>query len=1095
MMQINNKLLLAVQIDNASTKGLVMDTLRIKKMNKKLFCKTLCAFSLALSVSIAAPVFAQQSTAYTYNPQGLVLSQDGPRTDVTDVTTYTYDTAGNRTSMTNALVHITQLLDYNGRGQPTRVIDANGTETLLSYHVRGWLSSVTVVDPSGDLSLNSVTNYTYDNVGQLINITLPNSVELNYTYDGSRRLTGISNNLGESIAYSLDNAGNRTAETILNSGGGISYSVTRAFDELSRVMDVIVAENQTTHVDYDVNGNATTVTDPRTNVTNQTYDPLDRLEQTADPAGGTTNFGYDDQDRLTSVTDANGNTTTYTYDAFDNVTEVTSPDTGTATYTYDNANNRTGMIDSRGVVVAYRYDALNRLTSVTYSSAPEENVTYQYDQTANGNRGIGRLTDITDQSGSTAYQYDHRGNLLSKSVSLNGQSYTTAYQYDLGNNPTAITYPSELIVRYAYDSLGRTQIVTTEQPGELPQTIANNATYLPFGSTTSLTYGNGLHKTLAYDQDYRLTGLSTGSVVDMSYRYDANGNITQIDHLNQPANDQLFGYDVLDRLNNSSGDYGILDFSYDPLGNRLSRNQTQGSDTKNESYNYFLDSNQLNDIDRNTTIDSISTNSQRSFSYDYNGNPTAIVNSDADAIDLNSTYNASNRLSQITTATAVVDYIYNALGQRTQKSVTPNNPNDTTTTTAYVYNEAGQLLSEITAGQITRDYFYMNGQAIATLVTTIGEAANDEFYITNKQTGLKLRPTDESDGSAIIATSTGDASNWTRYRQVNRPDGYFYLQNVQTGKYFRPMSKVNGSGLEQRPTSYAGKRTQWSLNTADSEHQYLVNRWSGKHIRPDKNIVDGPVVLRPKGWRGNWTRWKLEQVITETATTAVMYYYHNDHLGTPRALTDQSQNIVWQASYTPFGEAAITTQIVENNIRFPGQYFDQETNLHYNYFRYYDPSTGRYLRSDPIGLLYDFSDPQLSLSVELSLVSVSATPINNILNHTYAYVDNNPAIKSDPSGLFSTGFNANWLNTPPTPSQFMAPQPPSPKSSCETRCFKKFAKSVYSSSLAIGAGGILAGGSGVASLIKHHANSASTISDIFGISSCLHRCKDDDCKK
>jgi hypothetical protein len=169
--------------------------------------------------------------------------------------------------------------------------------------------------------------------------------------------------------------------------------------------------------------------------------------------------------------------------------------------------------------------------------------------------------------------------------------------------------------------------------------------------------------------------------------------------------------------------------------------------------------------------------------------------------------------------------------------------------------------------------------------------------------------------------------------------------------------------------------------------------------------------------------------------------------------------------------------------------------IDYNWFRYYDPKTGRYITSDPIGLLYDFSDPQLSLSVELSLVSVSATPFNNILNQTYAYVDNNPAIKSDSSGLFSTGFNANWLNTPPTPSQFMAPQPPPPQSSCETRCFKKFAKSVYSSSLAIGAGGVLAGGSGVASLIKHHANSASTISDIFGISSCLHRCKDDDCKK
>jgi RHS repeat-associated protein len=81
-----------------------------------------------------------------------------------------------------------------------------------------------------------------------------------------------------------------------------------------------------------------------------------------------------------------------------------------------------------------------------------------------------------------------------------------------------------------------------------------------------------------------------------------------------------------------------------------------------------------------------------------------------------------------------------------------------------------------------------------------------------------------------------------------------------------------------------------------------------------------------------------------------VYYFHNDHLGTPQVLTNDSQAVSWKAVYTPFGEAVPSIQTVENPFRFPGQYYDAETGLHYNYFRYYNPPIGRYLTPDPIGL-------------------------------------------------------------------------------------------------------------------------------------------------
>jgi RHS repeat-associated protein len=103
--------------------------------------------------------------------------------------------------------------------------------------------------------------------------------------------------------------------------------------------------------------------------------------------------------------------------------------------------------------------------------------------------------------------------------------------------------------------------------------------------------------------------------------------------------------------------------------------------------------------------------------------------------------------------------------------------------------------------------------------------------------------------------------------------------------------------------------------------------------------------------------------------TTKLYYYGNDQLGTPEILTDSTNTVVWEAIYKPFGEAEVNEHsTVVNNFRFPGQYYDEETGLHYNYYRYYDPSTGRYLTPDPIGLF--------------SGVNVFLYARNNPINHS-----------------------------------------------------------------------------------------------------------------
>lgn len=938
-------------------------------------------------VVISHYALADRVWQYEYNDLGKIIHSDGPRTDVLDTYTYEYDVDDNLIKEINPAGHETLYGDYNTQQLPNSITQPNGQEWLLEYDWNGNLIAREFTSSGGVVRYE----FLYDADSNLLRSTLPDGQQLLFKYDVAGRLIETSNTLLDKVVYTRDKMGDVLKVEITNSSDKLFYQFEQSFDFAGRKYAEMDGEgNETTFVNNSRN-QTEEITDPLYQDTFQTFDELDRLREIVDPALGVTTIDYDTAGNLASVTDPNQNTTFYEYNAYGEVVTQTSPDTGITTYTYDDAGNLLTRTNAAGQVTEYSYDALNRLTSVNYLFATSENVTYTYDSTANGNYGVGRLTQIIDESGITAYQYGDLGNLSSKTTTLDGQAYTTTYQYDLGNNPTEITYPSGLIVSYSYDSQGRVQGVTTEEPNGVPEVLLSDITYLPFGPTDGMTYGNGLSNVVAYDQDYRPVTLSTGTVVDLSYSYDANGNIVQIDHLNQPVNDQAFDYDELNRILNSTGDYGEIDYTYDPVGNRLSRDQVQGSDTKSEVYDYILGSNQLDDID----VTDNGTASQRSFTYDNNGNPIDITHTDASVYDLNSTYNAANRLSQVVTATSTVDYIYNALGQRTQKIV---NENGTITTTFYLYNEAGQLMSEVNNNdQVTRDYIYLSGQPVATLVTSTEVVATDEFYIINKEVGLKLRPLDDSNGSTIIATDGSDNSDWTRYRQVSSSGGYFYLQNIQTGQYFRPVSDVDGSQLEQRPTSYNGTRTQWSLAMADSEYHFLVNRWTGKHIRPDTSMLDGPVVQRPNTWTGNWTRWSLEPTPVVNETTSALYYIHNDHLGTPRALTDQNQNVVWAATYTPFGEANITTETVSNNLRFPGQYHDAETGLHYNYFRYYDPSLGRYLKSDPIGILRDYSDPQIQVIAQFDLIELNKKITS--LNHTYAYVEQNPIIWMDPTGL------------------------------------------------------------------------------------------------
>ena len=126
-------------------------------------------------------------------------------------------------------------------------------------------------------------------------------------------------------------------------------------------------------------------------------------------------------------------------------------------------------------------------------------------------------------------------------------------------------------------------------------------------------------------------------------------------------------------------------------------------------------------------------------------------------------------------------------------------------------------------------------------------------------------------------------------------------------------------------------------------------------LRDDLLEVANDEPENDKGWYGN------DKPVIETGIQ--IYYYHNDQLGTPNELTNSQGEVVWLADYEAWGNTAKVVwreQLIDQMqvsqyelqpIRFQGQYFDEETGLHYNRFRYYDPDVGMFTTRDPIGLM------------------------------------------------------------------------------------------------------------------------------------------------
>lgn len=709
---------------------------------------------------------------YTYNSGGQVLTIDGPRTDVSDVTTYAYYTCttgtqcGQVQTVSNAVGQVTTYNTYNAYAQPLTITDPNGVITTLTYDLRQRIKSRQIG--------TETTSYVYYPTGQLETVTLPDASTISYTYDAAHRLTDITDGLGNHVHYTLDAMGNRTAENTYDPSSTLKRTHTRVINALNQLYQDINAAGTaavTTTYAYDNNGNQLSSDAPLSRNTSNLYDPLNRLKQITDPASGVTKLGYDANDQLTSVVDPRSFTTTYTRNGFGDLAKQISPDTGTTTNTYDSGGNLKTATDARGALATYSYDALNRVTQVAYS---DQTILYSYDA---GTNGKGRLTSASDANHSMSWAYDALGRVAGKGQTVGSVTKSVGYAYTNADLIT-MTTPSGQVITYGYTDHRITSIKVNST------TLLSGVTYDPFGPANVWEWGNATTVSRAFDTDGNPVHIITDGVTN-SYTVDSASHITDISDSGLASNTYTFGYDSLDRVTSGISTATTRGYTYDANSNRLTTTGTTASTEHVDS--------------ADNRLDSTSGGIVRTYSYDAAGNTEGYASNLY-------TFNQRGRMSVATVSGSATNYVYNALGQLIEKSGNGG-------TTLLMYDEAGHLLGEYTnTGALIQETIWMGDIPVATLLPSGSTAATYYVHTDHLGTPRKItRPSDnglmwrwDPDTFGSAAPNTNPAGLGTFTYNLRFPGQYSLNESGLYYNYLRTYDPNMGRYIESDPIGLYG---------------------------------------------------------------------------------------------------------------------------------------------------------------------------------------------------------------------------------------------------------------------------------------------------
>jgi len=899
----------------------------------------------------------------SFNAQNLLHTL----TDARGVTTtFNYNASGDLTSTSNTRGFQTWYSQYDAHGRAGRIDRSDGTVITRSFDALGRMQWRNVNGRQ--------TTFAYDNAGRLTRTTKADGTWRQRNYNAAGLLASITNQNGESTVFNRDATGAVTGASSYSASGQLVSQKLAQYDALGRARMHIDGVGNQTQTTFATDGRLRSVIDAVGAERFQQWDILNRPTVTTVPntasqiaAGGPSTVQvlntYDAASGINQSTrDTRLVTTGYSADPFNKPISEWSPDSGGRSVGRNALGDVLSSTDARGITLHVSRDNLGRITNVTPGYGAPVSISYV------AGRQDHLPASMSDPSGNTTWTYDSAGRMMSKAQTVAGITRQVSLLRDGIGRVTRMTYPSGMAVDLTYSADKVASLTVNGMP--FISGIAYQATT---GVATQWNWANSSQYQRTLDAAGRITSVRLGPVL-RQYSHDALNRVTGIaDTQGGLTTTQGFAYDEAGHLvghsRGSGAGYSTTGYTYDSNGNRTFASTTtaNGNTYPASSITYVPGTNRM-----------AQDSTGRSYTYGADGNTTSDSWSDY-------SYDAYGRLTNIVGGTFGVPHWqqrgFNGQGMRVS-SFMQYWVDTSGTGGGGEYSRVADADSKMPAtprdanlGSVART------AAAGAAPSPTSPSANGAAPLAGALTGPNAATQAAVAARLAIAASlrTGPASGRVSPNPAaSRATNSAAWSNARASVAADLKAEASTSATSPAGRGRLAPQTRSAALTSSG---YWAPAQYMQYVHDDEGRLLGEY-----GTNGQYGAAYSQETIwfqgmpVGAMINGVLYNISADHLGTPRSITRRSDNAeVWRWSGNAFGTDEPTgpggngLPLVTYNLRFAGQQFEAMTGHHYNWMRDYQPWTGRYIQSDPIGLAGGVS--------------------------RYAYVAGNPVSYIDPDGL------------------------------------------------------------------------------------------------